>query len=108
MRGMASRGYIPVANGGRGDCVFISLAQIVLGDPAKFAFIRYMIMQRIKSFPKKYHKSNEYCENMAVKGTAATMLECQVIADICFSVVECYSTDDFYTPKKIIWPLRIG
>jgi hypothetical protein len=29
-----------------------------------------------------------------------------VIADICFSVVECYSTSNFFTPVKVIYPLR--
>ena len=34
------------------------------------------------------------------------MLELQVIADICFSVVECYSIEDFCVPVKTIYPLR--
>ena len=43
---------------------------------------------------------------MAVNGTEGTQLELQVIADICFSVVECYSTSNFFVPVKIIYPLR--
>ena len=50
--GMHTRGLIPLHNDG--NCVFISLAQIVLGDATKFEFMRYMIMQRLNSFPKKY------------------------------------------------------
>ena len=41
-----------------------------------------------------------------MNGTASTMLELQAIADICFSVVECYSTENFFTPVKVIYPLR--
>ena len=43
---------------------------------------------------------------MAMNGTTGTFLELQVIADICFSVVECYSTSNFFTPIKVIYPLR--
>ena len=43
---------------------------------------------------------------MAVNGTEGTQLELQVIADICFSVVECYSTSNFFAPVKVIYPLR--
>jgi hypothetical protein len=45
---------------------------------------------------------------MAVNGTEGTQLELQVIADICFSVVECYSTSNFFAPVKVIYPLRFG
>jgi len=38
--GMLSRGLIPIENRGGGNCVFISLAQIVMGDSAKFDFMR--------------------------------------------------------------------
>jgi len=38
--GMESRGLIPIENCGDGNCVFISLANIVLGDSAKFDFMR--------------------------------------------------------------------
>jgi len=34
------------------------------------------------------------------------MLELQAIADICFSVVECYSEQDFFMPMQIIYPKR--
>jgi len=40
MSGMLSRGLIPFENIGDGNCVFISLAQIVMGDSAKFDFMR--------------------------------------------------------------------
>ena len=43
---------------------------------------------------------------MVVNGKSATMLELQAIADICFSVVECYSTQDFLVPKNTIRPIR--
>ena len=69
-----------------------------------------MIMQRLRSFPAKYkekrNKFAEYCLRMAVNGTEGTQLELQAIADICFSVVECYSTSNFFAPVKIIYPLR--
>ena len=52
---MVSRGLIPVHNLGDGNCVFISLAHIVFGDPSKFAFMRYMIVHRLRRFPQKYH-----------------------------------------------------
>ena len=38
--GMLSRGLIPNYNLGDGNCVFISLAHIVMGDSAKFDFMR--------------------------------------------------------------------
>ena len=38
--GMESRGLIPIENCGDGNCVFISLAEIVMGDSAKFDFMR--------------------------------------------------------------------
>jgi len=43
---------------------------------------------------------------MAVNGKEGTHLELQAIADICFSVVECYSTSNFLVPVKVIYPLR--
>ena len=51
IRGMLSRGLTPVANLGDGNCVFISLAQIVLGDSAKFEFMRYIVAHRLNKFP---------------------------------------------------------
>jgi hypothetical protein len=110
IRNMLRRGLTPVANRGGGNCVFISLAQIVLGDSAKFEFMRYMIVHRLNKFPQKYksRKNNlsDYCDGMIVNGNPAGALELQVIADICFSVVECYSTDCFYKPVHTIHPLR--
>jgi len=38
--GIESRGLIPIENCGGGNCVFISLAEIVMGDSAKFDFMR--------------------------------------------------------------------
>ena len=38
--GMLSRGLIPIENPGDGNCVFIALADIVIGDSAKFDFLR--------------------------------------------------------------------
>jgi len=43
---------------------------------------------------------------MTVFGKAASPIALQAVADICFAVVECYSTKDFCTPYKIIFPLR--
>jgi hypothetical protein len=37
---MLNRGLIPNENLGDGNCVFIALAEIVMGDPAKFDFLR--------------------------------------------------------------------
>ena len=105
---MQSRGLTPINNSGDGNCVFISLAQIVFGDPAKFEFIRYMIVHRLKSFPKKYHKSPDYCNTMAINGNPASQLELQLIADICFAVVECYSLDNFLVPAYTKMPLRLS
>ena len=51
---MLSRRLTPVDNDGDGNCVFISLAQIVLGDPMKFEFMRNMIVHRLRGFPEKY------------------------------------------------------
>jgi len=71
-----------------------------------------MIVQRLKSFPTKYqhrrNKFSDHCDSMALTRVAGTELELQAIADICFSVVECYSNSDFYTPMKVIYPLRYG
>jgi hypothetical protein len=107
---MVKRGLIPIENRGDGNCVFRSLAQIVMGDSAKFDFIRSITVQRLRSFPKKYQlkitKFSKYCDNMALARTPGTELELQAIADICFAVVECYSTKDFFFPVKVIYPLR--
>ena len=109
---MLSRGLIPVDNYGDGNCVFISLAEIVFGDPMKFEFMRNMIVHRLNSFPEKYrgktHEFEDYCDSMSKNNMAASQLELQAIADICFSVVECYSTDNFHGPKSTIWPLRMS
>ena len=47
-------GFAPINNDGGGNCMFISLALIVFGDAAKSEFMRYMIVHRMKNFPKKY------------------------------------------------------
>ena len=69
-----------------------------------------MIVQRLRSFPKKYQEKrnqfSEYCYRMVINGMEGTQLELQVISDICFSVVECYSTSNFFAPVKVIYPLR--
>jgi len=52
--GMLRRGYTPIHNVGDGNCVFISLAQIVVGDTAKFQFMRQMIVRRLRNFQTKY------------------------------------------------------
>ena len=45
---------------------------------------------------------------MVVNGKPAGALELQVIADICFSVVECYSTHDFLVPVSTFYPIRLS
>ena len=69
-----------------------------------------MIVHRLKSFPEKYrgktHEFEDYCDSMSKNNKAASQLELQAIADICFAVVECYSIEDFFKPKNIILPLR--
>jgi len=52
--GMLRRGHTPINNIGDGNCVFISLAQIVVGDTAKFQFMRQMIVRRLRNFQTKY------------------------------------------------------
>ena len=51
LSGTLSRGLNPADNDGGGNCVFMSLAQIVFGDDTKFKFMRYMIVHRLRSFP---------------------------------------------------------
>ena len=69
-----------------------------------------MIVHRLRSFPKKYQGQlsnfSDYCDNMSKNGEAASQLELQAVADICFSEVECYLTKDFLVPVHIIRPLR--
>jgi len=100
--GMRNRGLAPISNLGGGNCVFMSLAHVVFGDATKFKFMRYMIVHRLRRFPKQYQGEINnfpmYCNSMAVNGKAASQLELQAVADICFSVVECYSTRDFLVP----------
>ena len=45
---------------------------------------------------------------MMVNRQLGSMLELQAIADICFSVVECYATRDFCVPVHTILPLRFA
>jgi len=54
INGMRSRGLTPISNLGGGNCVFMSLAQVVFGDAAKFKFMRHMIVHRLRRFPKQY------------------------------------------------------
>jgi hypothetical protein len=54
INGMRNRGLTPINNLGGGNCVFMSLAQIVFGDASKFKFMRYMIVHRLRRFPKQY------------------------------------------------------
>jgi len=109
---MHSRQLTPVDNTGDGNCVFISLAQIVLKNPSQFEFMRYIIVNWLRNFPQKYksRKPNlsTYCNTMIISGKPASTLELQVIADIFFAVVECYSTQDFNVPVHVIQPLRLG
>ena len=109
--GMRNRGLTAISNLGGGNCVFMSLAHVVFGDAAKFKFMRYMIVHRLRRFPKQYQGEiinfPMYCNSMAVNGKAASPLELQAVADICFSVVECYSSNDFLAPKSTIFPFRL-
>jgi hypothetical protein len=95
---MLRRGITPVYNLGDGNCVFISLAQLFFQDSSKCDFTRFMISHRLHQFPNKYHATKTYCTNMLIGKKPATGLELQAIADICFSVVEIYSTENFYQP----------
>jgi len=77
--GMQNRGLTPVENLGGGNCVFMSLAEIVFGDASQFDFMRYMIVHRLRSFPKKYQGNlinfSDYCNSMAISGKAASPRE---------------------------------
>ena len=109
---MRNRGLTPINNLGGGNCVFFSLAKVVFGDAAKFELMRYMIVHRLRRFPKQYQGKisnfEVYCNSMAMNGKAASPIELQVVADICLSVVECYSTNDFFAPSHTIFPHRIS
>jgi len=110
--GMRNRGLTPISNLGGGNCVFMSLAHVVFGDAARFKFMRYMIVHRLRRFPKQYQGDISnfpmYCNSMAVNGKAASTLELQAVADICFSVVECYTTSDFLVPTHTMFPFRLS
>jgi hypothetical protein len=77
--GMQNQGLTPVENLGGGNCVFMSLAEIVFGDASHFDFMRYMIVHRLRSFPKKYQGNlinfSDYCNSMAISGKAASPRE---------------------------------
>jgi hypothetical protein len=109
---MRNRGLTPISNLGGGNCVFMSLAHVVFGDAAKFKFMRYMIVHRLRRFPKQYqgdiNNFEVYCNSMAVNGKPASQIELQAVADICLSVVECFSTNDFLVPTHTIFPFRIS
>ena len=98
-------------NLGGGNCVFMSLAHVVFGDAVRFKFMRDMIVHRLRRFTKQYQGDiknfSMYCNSMAVNGKPASPLELQAVADICFSVVECYSTNDFLVPTHTMFPLRL-
>ena len=112
LNGIVDRGLIPVDNLGGGNCVFISLAELVFGDANRFELIRYMIVHRLRSFPKKYFQDTtgfeNYCNNMLIPGKPASSKELQAAADIFFSVIECYSIEDPVEPANIIYPLRLS
>ena len=76
---MRNRGFLPVDNVGGGNCVFISLAELVFGDASRFEFMRYMIVHRLRSFPEKYSLNTtnfqNYCNNMLILGKAASHKE---------------------------------
>jgi hypothetical protein len=110
--GMLGRGLTPISNLGGGNCVFMSLAHVVFGDAARFEFMRNMIVHRLRRFPKHYqgdiNNFEVYCNNMAVHGKHASHIELQAVADICLSIVECYSTSNFLTPTHTIYPFRLS
>ena len=107
-----NRGFTPVDNLGGGNCVFISLAELVFGDANRFELMRYMIVHRLRSFPEKYFKNTtefpNYCNNMLIPGKPASQKEIQAASDIFFAVIECYSTQDPTAPANTIWPLRLS
>jgi len=112
LNGMRNRGFIPVDNIGGGNCVFMSLAELVFGDPNRFEFMRYMIVHRLQRFPQKYfHKTinfSDYCNNMLTYCKPASPKELQAAADIFFAIIECYSIEDSTEPAYIIYPLRLS
>jgi len=70
-----------------------------------------MIVHRLRRFPKQYqgdiNNFEVYCNSMAVNGKPASQIELQAVADICLSVVECYSTNNFLVPTHTMFPLRL-
>jgi len=54
IEGMQNQGLTPIENLGGGNCVFMSLAEIVFGDASRFDIMRYMIVHRLRRFPKQY------------------------------------------------------
>jgi hypothetical protein len=109
---MQNRGLTPISNLGGGNCVFMSLAHVVFGDATKFKFMRYMIVHRLRRFPKQYQgqiKNFEvYCNSMAVNKKPASPLELQAVADTCFATVECYTSNDSRTPTTTLFPSRLS
>jgi hypothetical protein len=79
LKTIQNRSLTPVDNKGRGNCVFISLSELVFGEGSKFELIRYMIVHRMRSFPEKYFKNGagfeDYCNNMLIPGKPASMKE---------------------------------
>ena len=112
LNGMLNRGLIPVENAGGGNCVFMSLAELVFGDPNRFEFMRSMIVHRLQRFPQKnFHKTtnfSDYCNNMLTYRKLASHKELQAAADIFFAIIECYSIEDSTEPVNIIYPLRLS
>jgi len=112
LNGIQNRGLTPVDNIGGGNCVFISLAELVFGDANRFELIRYMIVHRLRHFPSKYFtnpsESPQYCTNMLIPGKPASPKELQAAADIFFATIECYSIKSPTKPATTIHPLRLS
>ena len=71
-----------------------------------------MIVHRLRRFPKQcqgdINNFEVYCDSMAINGKPASQLELQAVADICLTVVECYSTNDYLIPTQTMFPHRLS
>ena len=79
----------------RNIAVFKHLSATVFGDASRHELMRYMIMQRIKNFPQKYHK---YDVN-GKKPVSTT--ELQAVADIFHAEVEMLPSHYRIVPQRM-------
>ena len=79
----------------RNNAVFKHLSTTVFGDASRHELMRYMIMQRIKNFPQKYHK---YDVN-GKKPVSTT--ELQAVADIFHTELEMLPSHYRIVPQRM-------